>query len=797
MDTAALYELVFNSSPTGGYLLSPTPDATILAVNDVFLETSSRKREELVGLSLFAAFPANPEDQNDTGVPALRNSILRVLATGKPDELPRQRYPIWVTGPDGEKRYEERFWSAVNVPIFSEDRELVCIAHYTTDVTANILAEAASQKSQERYRNLLDSIDQGFCIIEMLYDRDGRPRDYRFLEVNPMFEAQTGLTDAVGKCMRQFAPQHEQHWFDIYGRVAQTGEPIRFENEARQLNRWYDVYAFRIDEAGENKVAVLFKDIKDKRLAEESLRTSERLAKDAARQAEAERRRLDAVLEAVPVGIMVFDSKDGIQIANREFRRLWGEMHPAVQNIGEFREWRSWWADGSSRHGERVQPHDWTTARILRGEDASADIIGIESFQTPPICRITLVSGAPILDSQGEIVGAVVAQLDITDRMKAEEALRQAGRRKDEFLAMLAHELRNPLAPIAAAADLLAMGRLSEPHVKQTSEIIARQVRHMTGLVDDLLDVSRVTRGLILLSKNRLDAKRIVAEAVEQVRPLIEARRHRLAVYTPPESAFVLGDQKRLVQVMSNLLNNAAKYTPEGGDIVLSVEVEGDFVKMAVADNGIGMAPELVERAFELFAQAERASDRTLGGLGIGLALVKSLMELHGGSITAQSAGIGKGSRFTVCIPHLEEVSDSGSERSAATDSAHAGALKVMIVDDNVDAAQMLAILVEALGHHVLVEHGSRKALERATQEKPDVFLLDIGLPEMDGNELAKRLRADPATADAMLIAVTGYGQESDKQNSHAAGFDYHLVKPIDTKGLAAILAEMGKNKAH
>jgi CheY-like chemotaxis protein len=247
---------------------------------------------------------------------------------------------------------------------------------------------------------------------------------------------------------------------------------------------------------------------------------------------------------------------------------------------------------------------------------------------------------------------------------------------------------------------------------------------------------------------------------------------------------------------MGNLLNNAAKYTPEGGDIVLRVEVHGDFVKMIVADNGIGMAPELVERAFELFAQAERASDRSMGGLGIGLALVKSLMELHGGSVTAESAGIGKGSRFTVCVPHLKEVSDAGLEMHAATDAGHAGALKVMVVDDNVDAAQMLAIFVEALGHHVVVEHDSRKALERARLEKPEVFLLDIGLPEMDGNELAKRLRADPETTDAMLIAVTGYGQESDRKNSHAAGFNHHLVKPIDTRELVAILSETAQKRA-
>lgn len=664
----------------------------------------------------------------------------------------------------------------------------------STDVHDRKMAEAALKRSEERYRSLFESIDEGFCIVEMMFDQSGNPYDYRFCEINPTFEKQTGLHQAVGKTMRELAPQHEKHWFEIYGRVAVTGEPIRFENEAKALNRWFDVFAFRIDEPEVHKVAILFKDITEQKRVEEALRKSERQALEAARQAEAERHRLDALLEAVPVGIVVSDANGAILLANAAHRHLWGQQHPAAKCIDEFREWKGWWADGLERHGQRLEPHEWTTARVLRGVEALHDIIEIESFDTPPLRRIVLNSGAPIKDGEGKIVGAAVAQMDITDRVKAEEALRQADRRKDEFLAMLAHELRNPLAPIAAAADLLALGRLNEPRIKKTSAIISRQVTHMTGLVDDLLDVSRVTRGLVTLNTARLDAKRIVFDAVEQVRPLVEARGHHLAVHTPPESAFVLGDQKRLVQVMTNLLNNAAKYTPEGGDIVLSMEVDGDHVKMTVADNGIGMAPELVERAFELFAQAERTSDRSQGGLGIGLALVKSLMELHGGSITAYSEGIGKGSRFTACLPHLEERADvSGTEQSAATGVAPVKALKVMVVDDNADAAQMLAMFVEALGHQVFVEHSSRKALERARVEMPVVCLLDIGLPDMDGNELARRLRAQPETAKAILVAVTGYGQEQDRNNAVSAGFDDHFVKPVDSRKLAALLSKIAK----
>ncbi|HEX8478126.1 MAG TPA: ATP-binding protein, partial [Telluria sp.] len=357
--------------------------------------------------------------------------------------------------------------------------------------------------------------------------------------------------------------------------------------------------------------------------------------------------------------------------------------------------------------------------------------------------RWFLVRAEPYRDPHtGEITRWFGASVDIHDRKLAEDALRQADHRKDVFLAMLAHELRNPLAPIAAAADLLTLGRVDEARIRQTSAIITRQVRHMTGLVDDLLDVSRVTRGLVQLDQATLDAKKIVIDAVEQVRPLIEARRHRLAIHTPPEEAFVRGDIKRLVQVMANLLNNAAKYTPEGGEIVLALEVDGSHVKLAISDNGMGIAPALQPTVFDLFTQADRASDRSQGGLGIGLALVKSLVALHGGHITVHSEGAGRGSRFVVCLPHVEVAADAQlAERRTIAAAATGRVRKVLVVDDNTDAAQMLGMLVEELGHEVFIEHHPRRALETARTAMPDVCLLDIGLPDMDGNELARRLR--------------------------------------------------------
>jgi signal transduction histidine kinase/ActR/RegA family two-component response regulator len=381
---------------------------------------------------------------------------------------------------------------------------------------------------------------------------------------------------------------------------------------------------------------------------------------------------------------------------------------------------------------------------------------------------------------------------------RAEEELRAADKRKDEFLAMLAHELRNPLAPISAAAQLLKLVHLDEARARHTSDIIGRQVDHMTRLVDDLLDVSRVTRGLVTLDKEPLDIKNIVADAVEQVSPLIDNRGHLLELQLPLESAGVMGDKKRLVQVIANLLNNSAKYTPDGGRITLHLEVWPQEVLLTVTDNGIGMEPDLVLRVFDLFAQAERTSDRSQGGLGLGLALVKSLVSLHGGTVQAVSKGLGQGSAFTVKLPRLLSVPvrDGQPRNRQAGRPAYVKALRAMIVDDNIDAAHTLEMFLHAAGHDVVVEYRAADALERARRETPAVCLLDIGLPDIDGNELARRLRTIPEMAGAVLIAVTGYGQEQDREKSFSAGFDYHFVKPVDTEKLATLLAEIGARQA-
>ncbi|NYE60310.1 signal transduction histidine kinase [Duganella sp. 1224] len=372
--------------------------------------------------------------------------------------------------------------------------------------------------------------------------------------------------------------------------------------------------------------------------------------------------------------------------------------------------------------------------------------------------------------------------------LKAESQLREADRRKDEFLAMLAHELRNPLAPISAGAQLLQSGHATDAAVQRTAGIIVRQVHHMTRLVDDLLDVSRVTRGLVTLTRMPLEVAKIVADAVEQAEPLLKSRQHRFDVELPPAPLVVMGDHKRLVQVLVNVLNNAAKYTPPGGAIKLTVRADGGNVKLTISDNGIGMSPELRSRVFELFAQADRNSDRSQGGLGLGLALVKSLVELHGGSVAVDSEGEQKGSTFTIILP--------GADRQPAAPqpgpkAAPARKLRVLVVDDNIDAAQTLQLLLAAAGHQVSVAHTALAALEAAQATSPELCLLDIGLPDISGYDLARGLRALPHTTGATLVAVTGYGRREDREQATAAGFDHYFVKPVDVEALLALIARL------
>jgi len=393
----------------------------------------------------------------------------------------------------------------------------------------------------------------------------------------------------------------------------------------------------------------------------------------------------------------------------------------------------------------------------------------------------------------------VMSQIELRQALAEQEALNgallRADQRKDEFLAMLAHELRNPLAPIVSAATMLSNFELQPSMVQRAADIIARQAGHMTSLIDDLLDVSRVTRGKVELEFVELDLKDVLADAVEQVRPLIEKHGHRLVLEAMPARALVMGDRKRLVQVMTNLLSNAAKYTLDGGRVEVRLATRGALLDVTIRDNGIGMSPELIASAFDLFSQGTRGLDRSQGGLGIGLALVRSLLRLHGGEVSASSEGQGCGSTFRVTLP-LSSRADVAAP-AAGTDARqdNPAALRIGVVDDNEDAAVTMALLLETLGHTVSVAHSARAALDALPLFEPDVCLLDIGLPEMNGFELARALRTRPGTDHAILIAVTGYAQEKDRADARAAGFHDLFAKPVDLEVLGAALVQIERRR--
>lgn len=515
------------------------------------------------------------------------------------------------------------------------------------------------------------------------------------------------------------------------------------------------------------------------RTASERQRNEQKLSK-LSDFSERRRRLYETFLENSPDLAYVFDLNHRFTYANKVLLKMWNRTWEEAigKNCLEL-GYEPWHAEMHGREIEQVIQ----SKQSVRGEVPFAGAYGR---------RIYEYIFAPVLGPDGEVEAIAGTTRDVTERKQAEEALTDANRRKDEFLAMLAHELRNPLAPISAAAEVLGRFALDEKVTKSTSQIIIRQVKHMTALVDDLLDVSRVTRGLVNLNQLPLDLKTVVYNAVEQVRPFIESQHHRLQVDLGSETAHVLGDQKRLVQIVTNLLNNAAKFTPHGGAIHIRLTVETDMLALSVEDNGIGIAADLQPYVFDLFTQAERTSDRTQGGLGIGLALARNLTEMHSGSISCFSQGKGTGSQFTVMLPrHMVAQNLPLNVSDKLFDAASASRpLRVLVVDDNVDAATVLALYLEACGHDVLVEHSSTQALVRATREKPDVCILDIGLPEMDGNELARRLRAEPGTAGALLIAVTGYGREEDKRNASKAGFDQLFVKPVDAGTLVDFLTQ-------
>ncbi|HEY7889029.1 MAG TPA: PAS domain S-box protein [Steroidobacteraceae bacterium] len=509
------------------------------------------------------------------------------------------------------------------------------------------------------------------------------------------------------------------------------------------------------------------------------------------RLAESARAHLAAIVEYSDDAIVSKTLEGTIRSWNRAAERLFG--HTAEEAVGQ--------PVTLIIPAERESEENEILERLRRGER-------IEHFETVRVAksgrRIDVsLTISPIRNAQGVIVGASKVARDISEKKaseqaqrrtigelkRAEEALREADRRKDEFLAVLAHELRNPLAPIRYAVAMARKASGREAARLQAQGIIERQVAHMSRLLDDLLDVSRITRGILTLRCSPVDLAAVVATAQEAARPLIEAHGHSLMVKLPEKPTRLVADPVRLAQVLANLLINAAKYTDAGGHIELEARCESDALVVVVRDNGIGISAEMMPRLFILFAQGSPALERSEGGLGIGLSLVRGLVELHGGTVGAHSKGVGQGSEFMVRLP----IGDPGraadaDEAGAPPARAAASALRLLVADDNRDSAATCAAFLEASGHQVSVAHTGREAFDLACKLEPDGLLLDIGMPELNGYQLAQRIRGTTWGQRALLIAISGWGQEHDKRRALAAGFDQHLTKPIDPNGLEALL---------
>jgi PAS domain S-box-containing protein len=403
-------------------------------------------------------------------------------------------------------------------------------------------------------------------------------------------------------------------------------------------------------------------------------------------------------------------------------------------------------------------------------------------------------------DPQGALLGYVKVMRDRTDRKRLDEELRnraealaRADVEKDEFLAVLAHELRNPLAPVFYALKLLDEKPLDDPNRWYIRRIVDRQMRRLARLIDDLLDVSRIRTGKVELRKSRVDLNSVIGHAVEVARPLAEDRGHQLSVSLPPEPVWLEADPVRLEQVFTNLLSNAVKFTEDGGSLSLGAERQGQEVIVRVKDSGVGIPPDLLPRIFDLFTQGDRSIDRVRDGLGIGLTLSRRLVEMHGGTIEAHSDGVGRGSELVVRLPAFLHHGGPPDEEPAVarTTEAPSRPLRVLVVDDSEDTTELLGTLLEMAGHSIQVAHTGPSALEVAAAFRPDAIILDIGLPGLDGYQVAQRLREDPALRTVTLIAATGYGQEEDLRRSREVGFDQHLVKPIDPGELQRLLAEL------
>jgi PAS domain S-box-containing protein len=733
--------LLVTLASIGDAVLTTDTIGRVTFLNPVAESLTGWKLEEALGQPIAAVFNTIIEG---TRKPA-ENPVSKVLHDGKTAGIFNHRVLI-------ARDATERPIDDGAAPIRGKDGETVGCVLVFRDISEKKRAEAEIRQAGEQARTILDCITDAFIAVD---------QDWRFTYVNRQAERllARNADDLLGKVMWAEYPGLSGSEFERVYRAAREGIAGAVTSYFPDHKRWYEMHAY----PAPHGIAVYFRDATEQKQADERLR-----------EAEAQFR---AMADNIPQLSWMASADGSLFWFNRRWYEYTGMTFEQVRGDG-------WYSLVGLDDLPRVRE---SFVRCIRSGQPWEDTFAL--CRHDGALRWHLSRAMPITNEDGVVLRWFGSNTDITEQRKMAAELAAADRRKNEFLATLAHELRNPLAPIRTGLQVLEAHEMDEHAVARARTMMDRQLSHLVRLVDDLMDVSRITSGKIELRKEPVQLAAVVHSAIETSRPLIEQMAHKLDVVLPEQPVVLNADLTRLAQVFMNLLNNAAKYSDPGGRIQLIAERSGTGLVVSIKDDGIGIAPEHLPHIFDMFSQVDRSLEKSQGGLGIGLTLVQRLVELHGGTIEARSGGPNQGSEFIIRLPI---IMDAFTEPAMAKiEPSLASSLRILVVDDNRDGADLLAEMLESMGNEIRVAYDGEEAVVATAEFRPDVVLLDLGLPKLNGYDACRRIRAQPGGEQMIMIAQTGWGQVEDRQRTSEAGFDHHMVKPLDPKALRKLLADI------